>query len=87
MKVPRRRRRHRPAATVAVNLTGVWQSLRHEIPVMLARGGGAIVNPSSAAGLWGSPEEVAEAVLWLCPSAASYVTGHALSVDGAHVAQ
>jgi len=139
-----------------VNVTGVLQCLRHEIPAMLERGSGAIVNASSAAGLvgfagfgayaatkhavlgltkaaaldyaqqgirvnavcpglidtemierltggaedalaamrsseptgrMGAPTEVAEAVVWLCSPAASYVTGHALSVDGGHVAQ
>lgn len=30
----------------------------------------------------GTPEEVAEAVLWLCSDAASFVTGQALAVDG-----
>jgi NAD(P)-dependent dehydrogenase (short-subunit alcohol dehydrogenase family) len=30
----------------------------------------------------GQPEEVAEAVVWLCSDAASFVTGHALNVDG-----
>lgn len=33
-------------------------------------------------GRLGTPEEVADAVLWLSSSAASFVTGHALSVDG-----
>lgn len=28
------------------------------------------------------PGEVAEAVVWLCSDAASYVTGHAMSIDG-----
>ena len=31
----------------------------------------------------GTAEEMAEAVVWLCSDAASYVTGHALVVDGA----
>ena len=35
----------------------------------------------------GAPEEVAEASAWLCSDAASYVTGHALVVDGGSVAQ
>jgi NAD(P)-dependent dehydrogenase (short-subunit alcohol dehydrogenase family) len=30
----------------------------------------------------GKPEEAAEAVIWLCSNAASYVTGHSLIVDG-----
>jgi len=38
-------------------------------------------------GRTGKPEEVAEAVVWLCSPAASFVTGHALSVDGGYVAQ
>jgi NAD(P)-dependent dehydrogenase (short-subunit alcohol dehydrogenase family) len=42
------------------------------------------VNPT---GRVGAPEEVAEAVLWLCSKAASFVTGHALTVDGGYVAQ
>jgi NAD(P)-dependent dehydrogenase (short-subunit alcohol dehydrogenase family) len=31
---------------------------------------------------WGRPEEVAAAILWLCSNAASFVTGHAMLVDG-----
>lgn len=40
-------------ATIALNLTGVWLCMRHEIPAMLKTGGGAIVNTSSGAGLVG----------------------------------
>ena len=34
----------------------------------------------------GQPEEIAEAVVWLCSDAASFVTGHAMAVDGGAVA-
>jgi len=33
-------------------------------------------------GRYGRPEEIADAVLWLCSSRASYVTGQSISVDG-----
>ena len=38
-------------------------------------------------GRMGLPEEVAEAVVWLCSDAASFVTGDALAVDGGWIAQ
>ena len=142
---------------LAVNLTGVWLCMKHEIPAMLANGGGAIVNMASILGVvgfanaaaytaakhgvigltkvaaieyatqgirvnavcpafiatpmleragitegteryamlaglhpikrLGTPEEIAEAVLWLCSDKASFVTGHAMLVDGGYVAQ
>jgi len=142
---------------IAINLKGVWLSMKYEIPLMLAHGGGAIVNMSSGFGLVGNPnggaayvtskhgivgltktaaleyakagirinavcpgvirtpliehimqrepqfaaqmtarhpigrfgtvEEVAETILWLCSDAASFVTGHAMAVDGGFVAQ
>jgi NAD(P)-dependent dehydrogenase (short-subunit alcohol dehydrogenase family) len=142
---------------IAINLTGVWLCMKHEIRQMLRQGAGSIVNNSSVEGLvglqgtsayaaskhgvvgltktaaleyarsgirvnavcpglirtpmverytggdaeteaqWaaifepvgrmGSPEEVAEAVVWLCSEAASFVTGHAMAVDGGFVAR
>jgi len=140
---------------LAVNLTGVWLCMKHEIPQMLKQGGGVIVNMSSVAGSvgfpglpayvaskhgvigitrtaaleyaakgirvnaicpgvirtemvervtggdpeiekqftalepigrMGNPEEVAEAVVWLCSSESSFVIGHPLVVDGGLVA-
>lgn len=38
-------------------------------------------------GRMGTPEEIAAGALWLCSKAASFVTGHALTVDGGLVAQ
>jgi NAD(P)-dependent dehydrogenase (short-subunit alcohol dehydrogenase family) len=143
-------------ATLAVNLDAVFYCMRAEIPPMLDRGGGAIVNTSSGAGLMGfaglpayvaskhgvvgltrggaleyarkgirvncvcpgtvrtpmlegftghnedalqamgkampvgrlaTPEEIAAAIVWLAGPEASYVTGHALAVDGGAAAQ
>jgi NAD(P)-dependent dehydrogenase (short-subunit alcohol dehydrogenase family) len=38
-------------------------------------------------GRFAEPEEIAEAVVWLCSDAASFIVGHALSIDGGLVAQ
>jgi NAD(P)-dependent dehydrogenase (short-subunit alcohol dehydrogenase family) len=38
---------------LAVNLTGVFTCMKHEIPLMIEQGGGAIVNTSSGAGVAG----------------------------------
>ena len=40
---------------MGVNVKGVWQCMRHEIPVMMNAGGGAIVNTASVAGLGAAP--------------------------------
>ncbi|MFN3581652.1 MAG: SDR family oxidoreductase [Pseudomonas sp.] len=39
-----------------VNVKGVWQCMRHEIPLMLAQGCGSIVNTASVAALGAAPK-------------------------------
>jgi NAD(P)-dependent dehydrogenase (short-subunit alcohol dehydrogenase family) len=46
---------------VAVNLRGVFVAMKHEIELMLPRGGGAIVNTSSGAGVKGFAGQAAYA--------------------------
>lgn len=38
-------------------------------------------------GRMGLPEEIAEAVVWLCSDAASFVTGHTMVIDGGNLAR
>lgn len=141
---------------VAINLTGVWLCMKHEIPEMLKRGGGAIVNNGSVTsiigapgpvgnvatkhgvagltrsaalqyatqgirvnavapglvrtptasritalhpdaeaamlagipqGRWCEPEEIAEAVIFLCSDRAAHITGHIMAIDGGMTAR
>jgi len=46
-----------------------------------------IKNVLHPMGRLGEPEEVAEAVIWLCSDKASFITGHPLAVDGGYIAQ
>lgn len=43
------------ARIMDINVKGMWLSMKYEIPEMLKRGGGAIVNMSSVAGVIGFP--------------------------------
>ncbi|PAU88889.1 short chain dehydrogenase [Pseudomonas sp. WN033] len=43
-------------AIMDVNVKGVWQCMRFELPLMLAQGGGAIVNTASVAALGAAPK-------------------------------
>jgi NAD(P)-dependent dehydrogenase (short-subunit alcohol dehydrogenase family) len=47
----------------------------------------ALMIASEPVGRMGDPTEVAAAVVWLCSDAASFVTGHAMAVDGGYLAQ
>lgn len=55
---------------------------------MVAAGQGealAAMTKSVPMGRVGRPEEIADAVLWLCSDASSYVTGQSISVDGGYI--
>jgi NAD(P)-dependent dehydrogenase (short-subunit alcohol dehydrogenase family) len=43
-------------AIMAVNVKGVWLCMKHQLPLLLAQGAGAIVNTASVAGLGAAPK-------------------------------
>ena len=57
--------------------TGMHDSLVAVAPQMVE-----MMNTKVPMGRIGEPEEVAAAAIWLCSDEASYITGHALPVDG-----
>lgn len=62
--------------------TGMTQPVLDRRPGLEAR-----VSSIEPLGRIGRPEEIAEAVVWLCSDAASFVTGHAMPVDGGLMAR
>jgi NAD(P)-dependent dehydrogenase (short-subunit alcohol dehydrogenase family) len=63
----------------------IWTPMADQ---MVAAGQGEALKAmekSIPMGRVGRPEEIADAVLWLCSDAASYVTGQSISVDGGFV--
>ena len=69
----------------AVCLGLIWTPMAKQ---MVAGGQGEALKAmekSVPMGRMGKPEEIADAVLWLCSSAASYVTGQSISVDGGFI--
>jgi 3alpha(or 20beta)-hydroxysteroid dehydrogenase len=72
--------------TMAVNVRGVFLGMRHAIPALRRRGGGAIVNISSQAGLRGVPNLSAysaskHAVIGLTRGAALEVAGENIRIN------
>jgi len=43
-------------AIMAVNVKGVWLCMKYQLPLMVAQGGGVIVNAASVAGLGAAPK-------------------------------
>ena len=63
----------------------IWTPMADQ---MVAAGQGEALRAmekSVPMGRVGRPEEIADAVLWLCSEAASYVTGQSISVDGGFI--
>ena len=72
---------------LAVNVKGLWLGMKALAPVIAARGGGAIVNTASIAGLRGSPNIIAytaskHAVVGLTRSAAIELVPRARALCG-----
>ncbi|MEP0885866.1 SDR family NAD(P)-dependent oxidoreductase [Trichocoleus sp. ST-U3] len=76
---------------IDINLRGVFLCMKHEIPLILKQGRGAIVNTSSGAGIIGikgSPAYTAakHGVIGLT-KAAAFIVGHAMVIDGGQTVQ
>jgi len=74
---------------VSINQKGVWLGMKTAVPAMRRRGGGAIVNISSVAGLTGSQGSTAYhgtkgAVRLLTKSAALQYAGEKIRVNSVH---
>jgi NAD(P)-dependent dehydrogenase (short-subunit alcohol dehydrogenase family) len=72
--------------TLDTNLKGTWLCMKHEIPLMLEQGSGAIVNTTATAGIKGSPNRAAYAaskagVIAISKSAALEYAEHGLRIN------
>jgi NAD(P)-dependent dehydrogenase (short-subunit alcohol dehydrogenase family) len=64
-----------------------------ETPMLLSaisargRDGNEVARRLSLTGEFGQPQEIANAVLWLCSDQSTFTMGHALAVDGGYLAR
>ena len=66
--------------------TPEWEHLYGDTPASLKEAEARSVARMPL-GRMGKSEEIAEAVVWLCSDAASFITGHAMAIDGGLSAQ
>jgi len=76
-------------AGIRVNVVCPGLILTEKLEKAMAARGAEVVVPGANIPMAriGRSEEVAEAVLWLCTDAASYITGHSMVIDGGYLAQ
>lgn len=78
-------------AKAGIRINAVCPGIIHTPMIDRVTGGSADAEKKFAdmepVGRMGQPEEIAETVIWLCSDKASFITGHALPVDGGWVAQ
>ncbi|MFO8011484.1 MAG: SDR family oxidoreductase [Dehalococcoidia bacterium] len=70
------------AVCPGVIVTSMVEPLLESMPEVIES-----LNAVAPMGRMGQPDEIGEAIVWLCSDAASFVTGHALSIDGGYVVQ
>ncbi|NES05646.1 MAG: SDR family oxidoreductase [Okeania sp. SIO2F4] len=54
---------------------------------ILSKIGRSEAKAAQPIGRFGKPEEIANAVVWLCSDAASFIIGHSLTIDGGYTVQ
>ncbi|OGP56190.1 MAG: short chain dehydrogenase [Deltaproteobacteria bacterium RBG_13_52_11] len=72
------------AVCPGITATPLIENARSEVPSEINKIFSGETIPMGRIAL---PEEIAGAVIWLCSNAASFVTGHALVVDGGMIAE
>ncbi|SRR5579862_1623032 len=64
---------------------GLFRPLARAVQAARKYGGRKFLEAGTPSRRMGTPDEIAEAVVWLCSDAASFVNGHGLVVDGGMV--
>jgi NAD(P)-dependent dehydrogenase (short-subunit alcohol dehydrogenase family) len=77
------------AGGIRINAVCPWTIDTPMVSDMLAKEPSAMneILRDQPIGRLGRPEEIADAVLWLCSDKSSFVIGHALVVDGGYTAR